>query len=125
GDQYVNGYAGEAATAGFFGRINYSFKDKYLLQINARADGASNFPSNNRWGFFPSVSAAWIISEEPFMESTEEILSFLKLRGSYGSVGNAAVGAHPFLSMMYANGSDWLIGDSQTQRTFSTPGPVA
>lgn len=124
GDQYVDGYAGDAATMGVFGRINYSYKDKYLLQINGRFDGSYNFPSNNRWGFFPSVSAAWVISEEPFMEQTEPVLSFLKFRGSYGSVGNAAVGNFPFLSLMGSYDSDWLIGDNESQTTFSTPGPV-
>lgn len=125
GDQYVNGYAGDEATAGFFARINYSYKDKYLLQLNGRIDGSSTFPSSNRWGFFPSVSAAYVISEEPFMDAAEPVLSFLKLRASYGSVGNTAVGYYPFLSVMAAYGSDWLIGDQQTQTTFGTPEPVA
>ncbi len=125
GDQYVNGYAGDQATVGVFGRINYSYKDKYLLQINGRFDGSSTFPSNNRWGFFPSFSAAYVITEEPFMEFTEPILNFLKFRGSYGSVGNAAVGYYPFLSIMSAYGSDWLIGNKQSKVTFTTPGPVA
>src|SRR5699024_9116880 len=125
GVQCVDGYRGEESTMGFFGRINYSYKDGYLLQINGRFYGSSHIPSNNRWGFFPSVSAGWVISEEAFLQSAEPILSFLKLRGSYGSVGNAAVGSYPFLSIMGSYGSDWLIQDNESQPTFGTPGPVS
>ena len=72
----------------FFGRVNYTLKDKYLFTVTARADGSSKFAENNRWGFFPSAAFAWRISDEPFMQSTANWLSSLKLRLSYGTAGN-------------------------------------
>lgn len=124
GDQFVNGYAGDEANMGVFGRINYSYKNKYLLQINGRFDASSSFPASSRWGFFPSFSAAYVISEEPFMDAAEPIISFLKIRGSYGSVGNADVGYYPFLSLMPSYHSGWFTGGTETKLTFSTPEPV-
>lgn len=73
--------------ASLFGRINYSFKDKYLFTTNMRYDGSSRFGANNRWGFFPSASAGWVISNEQFMDDVTPV-SELKLRVSYGVVGN-------------------------------------
>lgn len=72
----------------YFGRVNYSFKDRYLLEANIRMDGSSRFTKKNRWGYFPSVSGAWRISEEPFMAGVKDKISGLKLRASYGSLGN-------------------------------------
>lgn len=74
--------------ASFFGRVNYSFKDRYLLAATFRADGSSNFAPSNRWGYFPAASAAWRISEEPFMKGASNWLDNLKLRLSYGEAGN-------------------------------------
>lgn len=74
----------------YFGRVNYTFKDRYMFQGTARIDGSSRFGRNNRYGFFPSVSAGWIISEEDFMKGFERI-NFMKLRASYGVTGNAAI----------------------------------
>ena len=125
GDQYVGGSRSHWATLGFFGRVNYDYKNKYLLQINGRYDGSSRFPSNRRWGFFPSVSVGYRITEEPFMEFTQPVLTSLKLRGSYGSVGNTAVGAYPFISTMGNYNSGWLVGSSESQQTFETPGAVS
>ena len=72
----------------YFGRVNYTFKDKYLFEANLRADGSSRFGSNNRYGIFPSFSAGWKIHEENFMENTKSWLSNLKLRASWGQAGN-------------------------------------
>ncbi len=72
----------------YFGRLNYDYKDKYLVEVNARIDGSSRFHPDNRYGFFPSGSVAWRISQEDFMESTRNWLSELKLRASYGTLGN-------------------------------------
>lgn len=72
----------------YFGRINYSFKDRYLFEANLRADGSSRFGINNRYGIFPSFSAGWKIHEESFMDGTEDWLSNLKLRASWGKAGN-------------------------------------
>ena len=71
-----------------FLRANYNFRYKYYLTFSFRADGSSKFPSDNRWGYFPSVSGAWRISEEPFMENAKHILDGLKIRASYGTLGN-------------------------------------
>jgi hypothetical protein len=68
--------------------LNYSYKDRYLLEANGRYDGTSRFPSNDRFGFFPSVSVGWRISNEPFMTTASSWLDNLKLRASYGTLGN-------------------------------------
>ena len=75
-------------TQGFFGRFNYNYKSKYLVEINGRYDGSSRFASDSRWGFFPSFSLGYNIAQEKFMEPIKEHISMLKLRGSYGFLGN-------------------------------------
>lgn len=72
----------------YFGRVNYNYKEKYLIEANMRIDGSSRFTAKNRWGYFPSVSAGWRISEEPFMAPVKKVLTNLKVRASYGSLGN-------------------------------------
>jgi len=72
----------------YFGRLNYNYKERYLLEANLRIDGSSRFNKSNRWGYFPSVSGAWRISEEPFMQDVKHIIDGLKLRASYGTLGN-------------------------------------
>jgi TonB-linked SusC/RagA family outer membrane protein len=74
----------------FFGRLAYDYKGRYLLQSNFRFDGSSRFSPENRWGFFPSISAGWVVSEENWR--LPDVITFLKLRGSYGEVGNERVG---------------------------------
>lgn len=76
--------------ASYFSRINYSFKNRYLLTLSMRADGSSKFSGDQRWGYFPSIGAGWIISDEPFMK-TQNVFNLLKLRGSWGRIGNASV----------------------------------
>ena len=75
----------------FFGRINYSFKDKYLFTAIVRSDGSSNFAKGHRWGVFPSVSAGWVISSEPWMAWANDWLNFFKIRGSWGQNGNCRI----------------------------------
>lgn len=82
----------------YFLRTNYKFADKYLVSLSGRIDGSSRFGTNNRYGFFPAVSAGWVLSEEKFMSSIKP-LSFLKLRASYGIVGNAEIGNFPQLGL--------------------------
>lgn len=77
--------------ASFFGRANYAYSGRYLFEFNFRADGSSRFGKNRRWGYFPAVSAGWVISKERFMENVD-FVSLLKLRASYGITGNDAVG---------------------------------
>jgi TonB-linked SusC/RagA family outer membrane protein len=93
--QSITGVIGEPTRiSSYFGRINYSLKDRYLLTLTAREDGSSVFAPKHQWGFFPGASAAWRVSEEPFMESQKNWLSNLKLRLSYGEVGNNRVGSY-------------------------------
>jgi TonB-dependent starch-binding outer membrane protein SusC len=80
---------GESALASWFGRINYRFNDRYLLGLSGRYDGSSVFGLNNRWGFFPAVSVGWILSEEKFLNNVAW-LNLLKIRGSYGQLGNSS-----------------------------------
>ena len=75
----------------FFGRVNYSYKDKYMVTAIVRADGSCNFAQGNRWGVFPSVSAGWVVSSEPWMEFSKGWLNFFKLRGSWGQNGNCRI----------------------------------
>jgi hypothetical protein len=107
----VNGYPSHWSTLGFFGRLNYSFKDKYLFEANMRKDGSSNFPTNQKWGNFPSFSAGYIITNEKFMDriTKNSPLSFLKIRGSWGSIGSNNVGGNSYLRVMNASGSNWWI----------------
>lgn len=78
-------------TLGFFARLNYNFKGKYLVELSGRYDGSSRFPAGQRWGFFPSASAGWKISEEPFFKPLKGWWNMAKLRASYGSLGNQQV----------------------------------
>lgn len=82
----------------YFLRVNYKFSDKYLLSVSGRVDGSSRFGSNSRYGFFPAVSAGWVLSEENFLKNNNT-LSFLKLRASYGLTGNSEIGDFPQLGL--------------------------
>ena len=79
------------ALSSFFGRINYNYQEKYLMSAVIRTDGSSNFKKGNRWGYFPSASAGWIITNEPWMDRSDNWLTFLKLRGSWGQNGNCNI----------------------------------
>lgn len=127
GDQFVSGYHRHWSTAGFFGRINYSFRDKYLIQLNARMDGSSRFPTDDQWAFFPSVSAGYVISRESFMDFARPALSFFKIRGSWGTVGNQNVGTNAFLPVMTrpTNASWWDSGSGSIEQTFNAPRAVS
>ncbi len=80
-------YGSKEVQIGYMGRLNYDYKHKYLLNLTMRADGSSKFPSDNRWGYFPSVGMGWVISQEGFMEN-QKWLNFLKLRAGWGLLGN-------------------------------------
>jgi TonB-linked SusC/RagA family outer membrane protein len=94
----------EYALLSFFGRINYAWKDRYLLEVNLRYDGSSRFAKGNRWGFFPSASLGWNITREQFMMPIADVVSNLKLRASYGLLGNQAGAAlYTFAATMDLN----------------------
>ena len=107
-EQTTSGTASEWAIQSLFGRITYDYKSKYLLEVNARYDGTSRIAPDTRWGFFPSVSAGWRISEESFMNDISW-LDNLKFRGSWGQLGNQNVGTYPYQDVLsttqYAFGS--------------------
>ena len=87
-------------TLGFFGRVNYDYKGRYIFEASARGDGSSRFESDHRWGFFPSASAAWRISEESFFTPARDIVDNLKLRLSVGSLGNQQVSNYAYIEQI-------------------------
>jgi TonB-linked SusC/RagA family outer membrane protein len=95
----------------YLARINYNLKDRYLFSLNSRIDGSSRFGQNNKYGFFPSLSAGWRISEESFMKSLKDIFPNIKLRGSYGFTGNTEIGVYESLATLTS--SKWIIGNEQ------------
>ncbi|HAC21447.1 MAG TPA: SusC/RagA family TonB-linked outer membrane protein [Porphyromonadaceae bacterium] len=98
GNQYVGGGETDWAISSVFARINYNFDDRYLFELNGRYDGSSKFPTNDRFGFFPSGSLAWRVSGEEFFEPLTSWFTDLKLRGSYGQLGNQSVGGnYPYI----------------------------
>ena len=88
---------GEGGIASFFGRINYNYSEKYLATITMRSDGSSNFAKSHRWGYFPSISAGWVLTEEDFLKGSSA-LNFLKLRASWGQNGNCNIDNYQYLS---------------------------
>lgn len=103
----VSGAPGSQGTlASFFGRINYNYDEKYMASFIMRADGSSVFARGHRWGYFPSVSAGWVMSNEDFMEGARQWLDFLKIRGSWGQNGNCAVSTFQYLSLIASN-NNW------------------
>jgi TonB-linked SusC/RagA family outer membrane protein len=134
GTEFASGHHYKTTSVGFYGRINYSFQDRYLVQLNGRYAGSAFFPPNHRFGFFPSASAGWILSKESFMNFAKPVLSFLKFRGSWGSVGHLPVryeadgqivGGYPYLATLSSTSSGWNIGGSQSEFTFTTPQPIS
>ena len=117
-----SGYGGrnELAMVSYIGRLNYIYDEKYMLEVTGRYDGSSRFTKENRWGFFPSVSAAWRISQENFFESAREYFNNLKLRLSYGTLGNQNIGSqYPYASVLasgvnYWPGGNWYGGVAAT-----------
>lgn len=108
---------------GVFYRLNYGYKGRYLIETSGRYDGSSKFPVNEMWGFFPSASAAWRISEEKFMEGTRSWLDNLKLRFSVGTLGNGNVDPYKFLPTMSIDKTGVIVGDGQVNYT-SYPGLI-
>ncbi len=129
GDQTSSSSHSWWSVAGFFGRINYSFKDKYLLEVDGRYDGSSKFAADKRWSFFPSASAAWRVTEESWMDPLKTIISALKLRGSYGMNGNQDVPLSAYISTLAvtnptAAGNYWLINNAFIPYISSAPALV-
>jgi TonB-linked SusC/RagA family outer membrane protein len=104
----LNGSASEVALQSWFGRVNYSYKDKYLFEANVRRDGSSRFGPENRFGTFPSFSAGWNLANENFMKGIKSI-NLLKIRGSWGKSGNDRIGNYIW-EQNYNSGLDYLLG---------------
>ena len=122
----TDSYSEYAIRGGFF-RVNYNYLDKYLLEVNGRYDGSSKFPKSSRFGFFPSVSAGWQIAQERFMNSTRHWLDGLKLRASYGVIGNQNINPYTFTPFMSVNNkaTSWIIDDTYVTSISSLPALVS
>ena len=129
GNQTVSDGKNELMLRGLFYRLNYSFKERYLFEANGRYDGTSRFPSKSRFGFFPSFSVAWRLSEEAFMAGTRDWLDNLKIRASYGELGNQVVVNssrdpiyYPFITTMNKGTSTFLFNDIASFTDMINPG---
>ena len=110
--QYMTGHGGydnpmQGSIASFFARANWNYDEKYMATAIIRADGSSNFARGKRWGYFPSFSAGWVITNEKFMESTRSWMDFLKLRASWGQNGNCNIGNFYYLSNIAFSPTDY------------------
>ena len=112
----IKGKKEENLLMSYFGRLNYNFKETYLFNATLRADGSSKFSPGNQWSYFPSVSAGWVMSNEAFLKDSQAI-NFLKLRASWGQVGNQAVGNFQYLAVMKSNNTNYIFGDTEGSLT--------
>ncbi|MBQ6202674.1 MAG: TonB-dependent receptor [Prevotella sp.] len=113
--QSMSGYvAPNSNKVSFFGRLNYTLLDRYLLTVTVREDGSSQFADGHQWGFFPAAAASWRIIDEPFMEGTHKWLSNLKLRVSYGKVGNDKLPSYMFQQLYSTNSGSKRYGVGET-----------
>ena len=110
GTQTVDGNKTWESQLGYFGRVNYAFKNKYLVEGNLRYDGSSKFPEFLWWRWYPSVSAGWVASEENFMQWTKHVINTLKFRASWGSIGDQSVSNRLYLPVMPTGQSTWING---------------
>ncbi len=97
----------------FYGRVNYNFKETILLNATFRADGSSNFAPGHQWGYFPSVSAGWVMTNSSLLDGTKGWLEFLKLRGSWGRVGNQNAGAFQYLALIQTQTTNYTFGPTE------------
>ncbi|MEO7314077.1 MAG: TonB-dependent receptor [Ginsengibacter sp.] len=125
GDQFVFGGSSNYSLEGYFYRFNYNYKGKYLLEANGRYDGSSRFPEGQRYGFFPSGSAGWRISEESFFEPLKNTINELKIRGSVGQLGNQNVSSpYPYVLTMSPGTMSYIL-DGERARYYNDPSPVS
>lgn len=120
----IEGSSQDWGVQGYFGRFNYDFDDKYLLEINARYDGSSRFPSGDQWGFFPSGAVAWRIDGEEFWSSFKDVIPTLKLRASYGRLGNQTVGVSTFRQLLGLGKTTWLDTQGDKLHYARVPSPL-
>ncbi|MFV0346479.1 MAG: SusC/RagA family TonB-linked outer membrane protein [Bacteroidales bacterium] len=103
----------EAMLLSYFGRLSYNYKEKYLFNATFRADGSSRFAKGNRWGYFPSFSAGWVLTSEPFAEPLTSVLDYFKLRASWGQVGNQNISAFQYLAPISTGQANYYFGNSE------------
>lgn len=125
GEKILNDTYQEYAIRSGFARLNYSYNDRYLVEVNGRYDGSSKFPKASRFGFFPSVSLGWRLGQENFMSWSKNWLDDFKIRASYGSIGNQSIDPYQFTpSMPVGLNTVWLHGNDKVS-IISTPGLVS
>lgn len=124
---FVGGTRGSWSTAGIFGRLNYDYSGRYLFEANLRYDGTSRFRSDRRWAWFPSFSAGWNIAQESFWEPYKKMVNTLKLRASYGELGNTNTSEwYPtYLTLDVKNNNGLWIQDGKKPTTTNTPNPIS
>lgn len=101
----------------YFGRVNYDYKETYMATVVMRADGSSNFAKGNRWGYFPSVSAGWVVTNENWMKTITNYMDFFKLRASWGQNGNQAISPFQYLSTIAFTDNDYYFGTDKSNKT--------
>lgn len=123
-DKDNGGSSNRTARQNYFGRINYGYKDKYLAEVTMRYDGSMNFAPGQRWGVFPAFSLGWVMSEEKFFEPVKDVVNFLKLKGSWGMMGNDAVSAYQYMSQYkfidLNETSSMCFGDEAVKATYES-----
>ena len=126
GVKRIESSGGQSAYAllGFFGRVNYDYKGKYLAEISGRYDGTSRFPKGQRFGIFPSFSLGWRISEEDFYQPVKDVMNDAKIRFSYGSLGNQQVGYYDYIRSVSLSTQSYLFGGGKSS-TATYGAPVA
>ena len=124
GDQYVKETYKDWAIRGLYYRLNYILNDRYIVELDGRYDGTSRFPKKKRFGFFPSGSVAWRVDAEPFFNSIAKYIPQLKLRASYGSLGNQLVSEYGYIPSMESTTGSYII-DGKLQQTVSSPALVS
>lgn len=125
GEKTIRDTYSEYAIRGGFGRLNYAFRDRYLLEVNGRYDGSSKFPKDDRFGFFPSVSVGWRLGQESFMKWANSWLDDFKVRVSYGSIGNQRIDPYQFYPSMSVSQSSVWLDDGSYVTIISMPGLVS
>lgn len=124
GTQTASGGEYWESQLGFFGRANYSFKEKYLFEANLRYDGTSKFPTDLKWQWFPSFSVGWRVNEEPWMDFASSIVDEFKIRGSWGSIGDQSVPNNLYVSTMSGAYNSYIISSARLYQ-FGTPAAVS
>ncbi len=108
---------GEWSTMGIFARVNYNYMDRYMAEVNVRTDGASRFPKDQRWGWFPSFSLGWNVAQEAFWENLTNVCNYLKFRGSYGVLGNQnTTSFYPYYQKMVTSGAEVVLDGKQVNK---------